>query len=552
MENIMEKLLAKSAIARLEPGQIVKGIVTEIRQNDVIIDIGAKSDGTVKLSEFDDPSDVQVGETVEVYLEKLEDENGSPVLCYDRARQQKSWERIASTAEEGVIVVGKIKEKTRGGLLVNIGVDAFLPSSQIDIQPVKNVEQFIGRTYSFKVVKINYDRKNIVLSRRELIEEERKTKSRQLFEDLKVGDMVKGTVKNITDYGAFIDLDGIDGLLHITDMSWGRVTHPNQVVRVGEVLNLVVIFVDQEKARVSLGLKQTMPNPWDNIEQRYPIGACLRGKVVNLVPYGAFVELESGVEGLIHVTEMSWAKKVVKPNDILKIGQLVTAVVIGIQKEEQKIALGLRQLEDNPWEKILEKYPEGKVVTGPVQNLTNYGIFVELEPGVYGMVHISDASWGKKNGLNSFKVGDTVKAVVISVDPDNHRISLGIKQLTCNPWEHINDHFKVGDSTVGKVIKLASFGAFVELEHDVEGFIHIGQLQEEHVEKIRDVLTLGQMVTARIIKVDSVNQRIALSIKALKYSEEQLQNEISACKNAIIQQNDMYTIGDFLDNEMTP
>lgn len=548
MQHIMEELLAGSAIAHLEPGQIVKGMVTEIRQNEVVIDIGAKSEGVVKLSEFDDPNEVQVGQEVEVFLEKLEDQNGNPLICYDKAQQQKNWEHISATAEEGGIVTGRIKGKTRGGLLVGIGIDAFLPSSQLDVLPVKNVEQYIGRTYDFKIVKINYERKNIVLSRRELIEEERKEKSRQLLEDIKVGDIVHGVVKNITDYGAFVDLDGLDGLLHITDMSWGRVTHPSQILRVGEEINVMVIDVDKDKERVSLGLKQTIANPWDSIDQRYPIGACVHGKVVNLVPYGAFVELEDGVEGLVHVTEMSWTKKIAKPSDVLKIGQEIEAVVIGIQKDEQKIALGLRQLEENPWEEIAAKYPVGIVVKGAVQNLTNYGAFIEIEPGIHGMVHISDASWTRKvkNLEEVFKVGDMVEAVVLSVDSDGHRIALGVKQLEDNPWGNIQDYFKIGDIVKGNVVKITNFGAFVELEHHIDGFIHIGQIREEHVEKIRDVLKVGDEVSARVIKIDAENQRIALSVKALSYDASELQAEVNAWKGNA--QSEFGTLGDLFDH----
>lgn len=547
MQNIMEELLAGSAIARLKPGEIVKGIITEIRQANVMVDIGAKAEGSVKLSEFDDPNEIQIGQEIEVFLEKVEDQNGNPVICYDKAQQQKNWEHISTTAEEGSIVTGKIKGKTRGGLLVAIGIDAFLPSSQIDIQPVKNVDQFIGRTYDFKILKINYERKNIVLSRRELIEEERHEKSRQLLEEIKVGDIVHGVVKNITDYGAFVDLCGLDGLLHITDISWGRVTHPSQVLRVGEEVNVMVIDIDRDKERVSLGLKQTVSNPWDSIEQRYPIGACVHGKVVNLVPYGAFVELEDGVEGLIHVTEMSWTKKVTKPSDLLKIGQDLEAVVIGIQKEEQKIALGLRQLEENPWEGIASQYPVGTVVHGTVQNLTNYGAFVELAEGIHGMIHISDVSWTRKlkNLEEVFRVGQEVSAVVLSVDPDGHRIALGIKQMEDNPWNRIQDSFKIGDTVQGKVVKLTNFGAFVELEHGIDGFIHIGQIREERVERIKDALQIGQEVAARVIKIDPENQRIALSIKALNYDASTLQAEINAWKTGT--QTEFGTLGDLFD-----
>ncbi|MDR3117743.1 MAG: 30S ribosomal protein S1 [Puniceicoccales bacterium] len=546
MQHVMEELLAGSAVARLRAGQIVRGVVTEVRQGEVVVDIGAKSEGKVRLSEFDDPNDVQPGQEIDVYLEKVEDQFGSPIICYDRAQQQKNWEKIAATAEEGGVVTGKIKGKTRGGLLVGIGVDAFLPSSQLDIQPVKNVEQFIGRTYDFKIIKINQERRNIVLSRRELLEDERREKSRRLFDELKVGDLVKGFVKNITDYGAFVDLDGFDGLLHVTDMGWGRVTHPNQVVRIGEELTLMVIAIDREKERVSLGLKQTMANPWDNIEQRYSIGTCVKGKVVNLVPYGAFVELQDGVEGLVHVTEISWTRKIAKPSDVLKIGQEVEAVVIGIQKEEQKIALGLRQLEENPWEQIAHRYPVGTVVKGPIQSLTTYGAFVELEQGIHGMVHVSDVSWTRKlkNLEELFHVGDEVEVVVLSVDEDGHRIALGIKQLSDNPWNRIHEFFKVGAVVKGKVVKLTNFGAFVELEQGIDGFIHIGQIREERVEKIRDVLKIGEEVQTRVIKIDAANERIALSIKALDYDPRALQNEINAWKSGA--QSEFGTLGDLL------
>lgn len=556
----MEELLASSAMARLEPGQVVKGIVTEIQQGDVLVDIGAKCDGRVRLSEFGDAHEIQVGQEVEVYLEKLEDSNGAPVICYDRVQQQKNWERIATSAEEGGTVTGKIKGKTRGGLLVNIGVDAFLPSSQLDILPTKNIEQFIGRTYEFKIVKINRERKNIVVSRRELLEEERRTKSQELFERLRVGDLVKGVVKNITDYGAFVDLDGVDGLLHVTDMSWGRVTHPNQVVRVGEELQVMVLDIDREKGRVSLGLKQTTSNPWDNIEQRYPVGACVKGKVVNLVPYGAFVELENGVEGLIHVTEMSWTKKISKPSDILKISQEVEAVVLGIQKDEQKIALGLRQLEDNPWDQIATKYPVGTTIHGVIRSLTNYGAFVEIEPGIHGMVHISDVSWTRKpkSMEEVFKVGDEVDAAVILVDLDGHRIALSVKKLAANPWLGIDEHFKVGEKVEGKIVKITNFGIFVELGMGIDGFIHIGQISEDRVDRIRDLFNVGDKVTARIIRIEVANQRIALSIKALEYDATELQREINAWKNVSAAatsngggQSEFGTLGDLLGTDET-
>ena len=428
-------------------------------------------------------------------------------------------------------------------------MDAFLPSSQLDIKPVKNVDEYIGRTFEFKVVKINYERRNIVLSRRELIEEDRWRKSRQIFENLKPGDIVSGFVKNITDYGAFVDLDGVDGLLHVTDMSWGRITHPNQVLRAGEEISVMVLDIDKEKERISLGLKQTMPNPWDSIEQRYPICACVKGKVVNLVPYGAFVELEDGVEGLVHVTEISWTRKIAKPSDVLKIGQEIEAVVIGIKKNEQKIALGLRQLEENPWDKIAHKYPVGTIVRGKVQSMTNYGAFVELESGVNGMVHVSDVYWNKKirNLEDAFTVGDEVEAVVLFVDAETRRISLGIKQLNENPLAHIQENFHVGDRVTGKVVKITNFGAFVELAKGIDGIIHVSQIQEDHVEKVRDVLSVGQEVTARVIKVDAANERISLSIKALDYDASELQNVANSMHDGTTSSSEFGTIGYLFD-----
>ncbi|MDR2664178.1 MAG: 30S ribosomal protein S1 [Puniceicoccales bacterium] len=551
MQNIMEELLAGSALARLEEGQIVGGVITEICQNEVSIDVGAKSEGRVRLSEFEEPAEVHPGMAVDVFLAKLEDASGCPVLCYDRAKQQKNWERIAQTVEEGAIVTGKVKAKTRGGLTVSIGVDAFLPMSQVDLKPTKGVEELIGRTYEFKVVKINHERRNIVLSRRELLEEERWRRSKEIFDTIKVGDIVRGSVKNITDYGAFVDLDGVDGLLHVTDIGWGRITHPSQSLRVGEELTVMVIAIDKERERISLGLKQTMPNPWDDVERRYPVGACVRGKVVNLVPYGAFVELEEGLEALIHITEFSWWKKISKPADLLRIGQEVEAVVIAVSAKEQKISLGLRQLEENPWEQITNRYPVGSTVSGVVQNMTNYGAFVELEPGVQGMVHVSDISWTRRLGHPSevFKVGDQVEAMVMSVDLESRRISLSVKNLGENPWSNIQERIRIGDRLKGKVVKLTNFGAFLELPGGIDGFIHISQIQEERAEKVSSVLSLGQEVEAVVIRLDPTTERIALSIKALNYDEEALRDEIEAWKESSGPKSEFGTIGDLFERD---
>jgi small subunit ribosomal protein S1 len=412
-------------------------------------------------------------------------------------------------------------------LVVNVGVEAFLPASQIDVTTPKNLQQFVGNNYEFKVVKINQDRQNIVLSRRELIEAERGEKRSALLGEMVPGDIRKGTVKNITDFGAFIDLNGIDGLLHITDMSWGRIAHPSEVLKVGQEIDVVVLDVNKEKERVSLGLKQKMANPWDNIEGKFPVGAKVKGKVVSLMPYGAFVQLEPGVEGLVHVTELSWTKRVAKPGDVLKQDQEIEAVVLGINREEQKISLGVRQLESNPWDSAAEKYKVGTHVKGKVRNLTSYGAFVELEEGIDGMIHVSDMSWTRKinHPSETLKKNDEIEAVVLEVDRANQRIALGMKQLGVDPWENIETLYKVGDLVTGKVTKLASFGAFIGLQNEIDGLVHISQVSEERVDKIKNVLKVGQDVSARVVKIDRGERRIGLSIKAASYSDEQLKEE---------------------------
>ena len=544
----MSELLAESRFDKLREGTIVAGTIIEIRQSEVVIDIGGKSEGVIPAVEFPDTSELQAGQEIEVYLERLEDKEGNPVISFDKAEQKKNWENILSKCEEGAIVPGRVKAKVKGGLIVSIGVDSFLPASQVDVQPPKNLEQYVGQTYDFKVVKINLERRNIVISRRELIEEQRHAKRRKLLEEVTPGQLRTGVVKNITDYGAFIDLDGLDGLLHITDMSWGRISHPSEMLKQGEEVEVMIIEVDRDKERVSLGLKQTTKNPWDNIEQKYPVGHKVRGKVVNLVPYGAFIELEEGVEGLVHVTELSWTKRVTKPGDMLRVGEEIDAVVLGIQKQEQKISLGLRQLETNPWDMARHNYPVGARVRGEVRNITNYGAFVELEEGIDGMVHVSDMSWTRKVNHPSevIKKGDVIDAIVLDVDANNQRISLGMKQLTDDPWADIDRHFKVGDVVTGKVSKIANYGAFVELKEQIDGLVHISQISEERVEKIKDVLEPGQEVTARVIKIDRDERRIGLSIKAANYSSEELEAE-AAAYDSIKDGEDLMKLGDILD-----
>ncbi len=544
----MEELLAQTTFDKLKEGSIIKGTITEIRQTEVVVDIGGKSEGLISASEFADLGDLQIGEEIEIYLEKLEDRDGNPVLSFDRAEQKKNWDNIITKCEEGSIVQGRVKSKVKGGLIVAMGVDAFLPASHIDIQPPKNLDQYIGQTYDYKVLKINLERKNIVLSRRELIEEQRSSKRRELLEKINPGDLVKGVVKNITDFGAFIDLDGMDGLLHITDMSWGRISHPSEMLKQGEEIEVMILEINRDKERVSLGLKQTKSNPWENIENKYPIGAHVMGKVVNLVPYGAFIEIEEGVEGLVHVTEMSWTKRITKPSELLRVGDDVEAVVLGIQKDEEKISLGIRQLDPNPWDMVVHNYPVGAHVHGKVRNITTYGAFVELEEGIDGMVHVSDMSWTRKVNHPSevLKKGEEVDAVVLDVDTGNQRISLGMKQLAEDPWGDINGRFRIGDVVTGVVSKITSFGAFVELQDHIDGLVHISQISEDRVEKIKDVLNVGDDVTARVIKIDLDERRIGLSIKAANYDDEQLAAETQTY-DSMKEGGDLMNLGDILD-----
>src|SRR2546427_5590739 len=522
----MEEALKQSAMG-FAAGEIVKGTVIEVRPKEVLIDIGYKSEGVIPANEFQDIKAVKLGDEVNVLIEKLEDKDGMVVLSKEKAEFKQNWDRILTICNEGGTVTGKVKAVVKGGLLVNIGVEAFLPASQIDIIPPKNLQGYVGNTYDYKVVKINQDRQNIVLSRRELIEQERNERRSKLLAEMTPGDIRKGTVKNITDFGAFIDLNGLDGLLHITDMSWGRIGHPSEILKVGQEIDVVVLDINREKERVSLGLKQKLQNPWENIDTKYQVGMKVKGKVVNLVPYGAFVELEPGVEGLVHVTELSWTKRIAKPSDVLKADQEIEAVVLGVNREEQKISLGIRQLEANPWDKALEKYPPGTRVKGRIRNLTSYGAFIELEEGLDGMIHVSDISWTRKINHPSevLKKGDEAEAIVLEIDKTNQPISVGIKQLSEDPWTNIDKYYKVGDLVTGNVTKLASFGAFVGLRHDIDGLVHISQVSEERVEKIKNVLKLGQEVTARVIKIDKGDRRIGLSIKAANYSPEQLKAE---------------------------
>ena len=529
----MEKLF--SEVKEFTEGMIVKGKILEVRPNEVLVDIGYKSEGVIPRYEFDNADDLKPGDEVEVLLEKIEDEDGMVVLSHDKAEQKKNWDRIVSICSEGGLIEGKVRAKVKGGLTVNIGVEAFLPASQIDVIPPRNLDEYIGKTFKFKVVKINQERKNIVLSRRELIEQEREDKRKKLFSEMQVGQVRMGVVKNLTDFGAFIDLDGLDGLLHITDMSWGRINHPSELVRVGDKIEVMILEVDREKERVSLGLKQKNRNPWDDIALKYPVGSKVHGKVVSVVPYGAFVQLEDGVEGMVHVSELSWTKRVARASDVLKPGEEIDAMVLEIKRDEQKISLGIRQLEANPWSYVPKKYPQGTRISGKVRNLTNFGAFVEVEEGIDGMIHVSDMSWTRKvnNPAEILKKGQKVDAVVLEVDAANQRMSLGIKQLDLDPWKSIEQRYKMGDLVKGKVVKLTNFGAFVELEDKIEGLVHISQISEQRIEKIRDALKVGDEVVARIIKIDPEERRLGLSIKAANYTADQLEAEKQMFEDAL-------------------
>lgn len=513
--------------SQASPGTILKGRIVEITKDHVVIDVGLKSEGLVPIEEFSDPTQVVLDGEVEVLLDQAEDDNGQIVLSREKAERLRQWEYILEHCEEGSIVKGRVLRKVKGGLMVDIGMEAFLPGSQIDNKRIKNLDDYIDKTYEFKILKINIERKNVVVSRRELLEAERISKKAELLENIKEGDVREGIVKNITDFGVFLDLDGIDGLLHITDMTWKRIKHPSEMVHLGQKLEVMILSVDREKGRVALGLKQKEANPWDQIEMKYPPGTRVRGKIVNLLPYGAFIEIEPGIEGLIHVSEMSWVKNITDPSEVVKKGDDVEAVVLSVQKEEGKISLGLKQAEHNPWDDVEKKYPVGSNVKAEIRSLTNYGAFVELEPGVEGLIHISDLSWIKKVSHPSevLRKGDAVDAVILSVDRDSKKITLGVKQLSNNPWESIEKTMPVGSLVKGKVTKITAFGAFVELDSGIEGLIHVTELSDQAFGKVEDVVSKGDEVTAKVIKLDPEHKKIALSIKEYLIDENQVNRD---------------------------
>ena len=517
------KLLERS-FQNVEEGRIVRGTIVQIHDSDALIDIGYKSEGTISLREFKnangEPIEVHIGDEVDVFLESTEDENGLVVLSKEKADRIQIWEDITKSFEEERVVEGKVCERIKGGLSVDIGVKAFLPGSQVDLRPIRNLESLIGQTIRTKIIKLNRRRGNIVLSRRSILEQERESARQETLENLAEGKIIKGIVKNITDYGVFVDLGGIDGLLHITDISWGRVNHPSELFQLGDEIEVIVLQYDKEHEKVSLGLKQKSEDPWATAEQKYQSGTRVKGKVVSITDYGAFIELETGVEGLVHISEMSWTKRVKHPSKVVSLNDMVEAIVLDLDKQNRRISLGLKQIESNPWAVVAEKYPPGSIVTGIVRNLTDFGAFIELAEGIDGLVHISDMSWTTrvKHPSEILKKGEQVQAVLLSIDVEHERLSLGIKQLQPNPWEGIGASIAVGNNVTGKIVRLTDFGAFVELTNGVEGLLHVSEISQQHVKKPEDVLTIGQEITAKVIKLDEDNRRIGLSIKA--YEDE--------------------------------
>ena len=521
-----EMLSGASGGAKFKNGSLVEGVVTAIKGDDAFIDIGYKSEGAVALEEFGEDAEVKTGDKVTVMLVQLEnDKTGMVELSKKRADDKIRWEKILARYTEGCTVTGTIKSAVHGGLLVKIDdVEAFLPGSQVDLAPVKDLEPYVGQTCDFKVIKISNERRNLIVSRRELIEGTLAEKKAELLASLQKGEIRKGRVKNITDFGAFIDLDGLDGLLHITDMSWGRVKHPSEILKVGQEIDVMVLDVDRDRERVSLGLKQTTQNPWDTVQDQFPVGARITGKVVNLAAYGAFVEIAPGVEGLVHISEFSWTKRVARASDMLNIGDEVEVEILSIDAENQKIALGIRQTQENPWDTVKDRYPVGARVKGKVRNFTTYGAFIELEEGIDGMIHVSDMSWTRKINHPSecLEKGKEVEAIVLDVNPAEQRISLSLKAATPDPWSEIAAKYKVGAIVKGKVSKIASFGAFIELEDGVDGLVHISQISDQRIDKVKDALQAGQEVEARVVKVDRNERRIGLSIRAVNMTEEEI------------------------------
>jgi len=532
----MEEYFSES-LHQFKEGQVIQGTIIELAKGLATVDVGFKSEGTIHLHEFPkNGQDLSVGDKIEVFLERVEDNDGNVVLSKEKANKIKLWDSLVIKHEAEEIIEGTIIAKAKGGLTVDIGLKAFLPGSQIDLRPIRNLEKLIGEVFQMRIIKMNKKRGNIVLSRRALLEEQRQNSRAETLKKLEEGSLITGIVKNITEYGIFVDLGGIDGLLHITDMSWGRVNHPSEMFSMGDKLDVMVLKFDKEKERVSLGLKQITPDPWVDVDEKYPVNQRIKGKVVSITDYGIFVELEKGIEGLVHISEMSWSKHVKHPSKMVSIRDEVEAMILTLDKEKKRISLGMKQIEPNPWEEIEEKYPIGVEVIGTIRNLTDFGAFIELEDGVDGLIHISDLSWKKiKHPSEILKKKDEVKTIVLNIDKESCRISLGVKQLQPDPWDDIAKNYSIGMEVEGTIIKITGFGVFAEFGDGLEGLIHITQLGSKNVSEPEKVIEIGQKIKAKIVKVDTSNKKIALSIKA--YEEnldleaiEQEQNQLEPFK----------------------
>ena len=541
--------LYEESLKHIQEGEIVRGRVVHIGRDSVLVDVGYKSEGMIDLDEFPDQGrHLRVGEEVDVLLEEKEDSEGQVILSKEKANRIKIWDDISKKYDNNDVVDGVVVARIKGGLTVDIGLKAFLPGSQIDLRPVRNLDKLIGERLQMRIIKLNKRRGNIVLSRRVLLEEERQRAKEKTLASLAEGQIIEGVVKNITEYGAFIDLGGIDGLLHITDMSWGRVSHPSELFAIGDKVKVMVLKFDQEHERVSLGLKQMTPDPWMDVAEKYPETSRVSGKVVSITDYGAFVELEEGIEGLVHVSQMSWARRTRHPSKIVNIGDTIEAVVLSVDKDKKRISLGMKQIEPNPWTTVDERYPVGSEVEGKVRNLTDFGAFIALEEGIDGLIHISDMSWTQrvKHPSEILKKGQKVRAVVLNVDKDNERLSLGLKQMELDPWTQVQTKYHVGQDVHVKVVKVTNFGAFAELEDGVEGLIHLSELSREKITDPEEVVSVGQELDAKIIKIDIETRKIGLSVRA--FMEDNERQEVLDVNR---QATETVTIGDTAPEEMT-
>ena len=511
--NEMLKLY-EGTLGKINEGEIIRGRVVSIGDNEVSVDIGFKSEGVVALAEFSHPEELKIGEEIEVFLESVENKEGQLVLSRKRADFMRVWERVTKAFDTGEVLQGRCVRRIKGGIVVDLmSIDAFLPGSQIDVRPVRDFDVYIGKTMDFRVVKINHPSENVVVSHKVLVEEEMAGQRKAIIESLEKGQILEGSVKAITDFGVFVDLGGVDGLVHITDLSWGRINHPSEIVKLDQTINVVVLDFDQEKKRISLGYKQLQPHPWENIENKYPVGTKVTGKVVSLADYGAFVEIEKGIEGLIHISEMSWTQHIKHPSQVVSMGQMVDAVILSLDKDAKKLSLGIKQLEPDPWLTLMQKYPVGSRHKGVVRNLTNFGVFVELEQGVDGLVHISDLSWTKKvrHPGEIVKKGDEIEVIILGVDVDQRRISLGHKQIEDNPWDRFGDNYKVGTEVEGKIVRIIEKGVIVELPLGVDGFVPISQLAMGQIKNIADKFKIGDPLPLKVVEFDKDSKKIVLS-----------------------------------------